>query len=100
MRRSPLQLSILSLLLALSVPLSAGEIDMRDYNLLRRGMSEAEVLYRIGPPDHETVYNDYHGIVQRKIWYYIPDGRKSRQWISTITFDSHGIVTELRRERP
>ncbi len=97
MRWTPLGLS---LLLGLSAPLGAGEVDMRDYNLLSRGMSEAEILYRIGPPDHETVTNDYYGRVQRKVWYYIPDGKKSRQWLSTIVFDAYGTVTELRRERP
>ncbi len=97
MRRIPL---LLPLLLICSAALPAAEVDMRDYNLLRRGMNEAEILYRIGPPDHETVYNDYYGRILRKVWYYIPERQGSRKWLSSITFDAHGIVTELRRERP
>jgi len=92
-------LLLLSILTA-TLLLQAGEVDMRDYNLLRRGMNEAEVIYRIGPPDHETVYNDYYGHIQRKVWYYIPERKSSRRWLSIITFDGHGIITELRRERP
>ena len=54
---------------------SADAIDMRDYIKLRRGMSEAEVLYRLGSPDHETVRSDYHHNILRKTWFFIPARR-------------------------
>ena len=36
-------------------PVIAGSVAMRDYNLLSTGMTEAEVLYRLGPYDHEMM---------------------------------------------
>jgi hypothetical protein len=88
------------LLLAMLTPAAAAyadHVDLREYALLRRGMSEAEVLYRIGPYDHQSVYHDHYDYVTKKIWYYIPDGSYSGDWITEITFDRHGIVTELNR---
>lgn len=72
---------------------------MRDYNLLSRGMSEAEVLYRVGPYDHETRYTDYDHAVTRKVWYYIPARVTSSSWITEIEFDQNGSVQSLVRYR-
>jgi hypothetical protein len=77
----------------------ADTIPMRDYNLLSRGMSEAEVLYRVGPYDHETRYTDYDHNVIRKIWYYIPARPTSSSWITEIEFDGSGVVQSLSRYR-
>lgn len=77
----------------------ADMIAMRDYNLLTRGMSEAEVLYRVGPYDHETRYSDYDHNIIRKVWYYIPARSTSNSWITEIEFDQSGVVQSLTRYR-
>lgn len=87
-------------LAALAATVHAGAVDLRDFGLLRRGMSEAEVLYRLGPYDHETVHHDHHHHVVRRTWYYIPDGSYSGDWITTIHFDASGRVRSLERTRP
>lgn len=79
----------------------AGSVAMRDYNLLSTGMSEAEILYRLGPYDHETVtYGRFYTIFQ-KTWYYIPDREETsnHRWITEIQFDAGGLVTGLDRYR-
>jgi hypothetical protein len=80
----------------------ADSVDMRDYNLISNGMSEAEVLYRLGPYDHETVTTGFFNNILHKIWYYIPrqDEDSNRQWITEIRFDSSGQVTARDRYRP
>ena len=94
---------ILILLLLATTPASAiaGAVAMRDYNLLSTGMSEAEILYRLGPYDHETVtYGRFYTII-RKTWYYIPDREETsnHRWITEIQFDAGGLVTGLDRYR-
>lgn len=79
---------------------SGKEIDLRDYALLREGMSEAEVYYRLGPCDYESVYSDYHHVVIRRVCSYLPDPQTSTGWITEITFDSRGRVQKLDRFRP
>lgn len=75
---------------------------MSDYILLSRGMSEAEVLYRVGPPDHETVASDNHHHILKKTWYYIPSQSEvsNRQWITEIVFSGNGKVRSLDRFKP
>lgn len=77
----------------------ADAVPLREFGLLREGMSEAEVLVRLGPYDHEAVYFDHYAVV-RKVWYYIPDGTYSGDWITEITFDARGRVRKLDRYRP
>ena len=90
---------LLMLLLAPAVPSHADMIPMRDFIRLKNGMSEAEVLYRVGAPDHESLFLDYHHNVLHKVWYYIPAGTASNAWITEITFDHAGVVQSLERNR-
>lgn len=80
----------------------ADSVDMRDYNLISNGMSEAEVLYRLGPYDHETVATGFFNNILHKTWYYIPrqDEDSNRRWITEIRFDSNGRVIARERYRP
>ena len=80
----------------------ADSVDMRDYNLISNGMSEAEVLYRLGPYDHETEATGFFNNIQHRTWYYIPrqDEDSNRKWITEIRFDSHGRVTARDRYKP
>ncbi|MEZ5445821.1 MAG: hypothetical protein R3F45_08600 [Gammaproteobacteria bacterium] len=77
----------------------AGEVDMRDYIMLEEGMTEAEVLYRLGPYDYETVYSDYYFLPIRKRWAYLPAYGK-RGWVTEITFDHRGRIQQIERYRP
>jgi len=91
---------LLFIIILFSSSTYSGSVDLREYGLLITGMSEAEVLYRLGPYDHEAIYHDGHRYVQKKIWYYIPDGSYSGDWITEITFDSGGRIRELNRFKP
>jgi len=95
-------LSIGVLLLLLSPAVSAESVSMQDYNLLSNGMSEAEILYRLGPYDHETVTTGYYNNILHKTWYYIPlpDENSNRKWITEIRFDGNGRVSTLDRYKP
>ncbi len=89
-----------AVLLALAtVPAAAGPVKMRDYALLRSGMSEAEVIYRLGPCDHEVVYQDPRNYLLRKVCYYLPGPRPSGGWITEVRYDHGGQVTALARYR-
>ena len=77
----------------------ADMIPMRDFKYLQRGMTEAEVLYRVGPSDHQSVYSDRYNYPLRKIWYYIPEKKTSQAWITEIEFNRSGIVQSLNRYR-
>lgn len=75
----------------------ANAIDMRDYNLLRNGMSEAEILYRLGPADHETVNTDSHYVVLNRTWFYIPEQTSRSKWITELRFDGRGKLVAKDR---
>lgn len=90
---------LLLLLLLCGSITSADEIDMRDYIKLRKGMSEAEVLYRLGVPDHETSQTDYYHNIFRKTWFYIPQQQSNGKWITEIEFDRRGNIVDLARDR-
>jgi hypothetical protein len=77
----------------------AGEVDMREYIMIDEGMTEAEVLYRLGPYDYETVFSDYYHFPIRRRWAYLPAYGK-RGWITEITFDFRGRVQQIERYRP
>ena len=93
------KLLLLLLVLLYGCLASADAIDMRDYIKLRKGMSEAEVLYRLGSPDHETIKSDHHHNILRKTWFFIPALRSSDKWITEIELDSNGRIINLDRNR-
>lgn len=90
---------LLGLAAMVSLPLLADSVPMRDYNLLSRGMNEGEVLYRLGPPDHQTVAYGAYDYILGKTWFYFPAPHEvsNRQWITEIHFDSKGRVSQLER---
>ncbi|MEX0952172.1 MAG: hypothetical protein WDZ86_07815 [Gammaproteobacteria bacterium] len=78
---------------------NAFAVRLTDYKLLRTGMSEAEVYYRIGEFDRESVFDGgFYGGFSKKIWYYMPS--PGNPWLTEITFDHNGQVRELRRYKP
>ena len=93
---------IAATMIFVSLKVVAGAVPMNDFIYLRTGMSEAEVLYRIGPYDHETVAYDYFHNILHKTWYYIPDKGEvgNKKWITEIHFNRDGQVTALDRYKP
>ena len=90
----------LALILVFSpVDSAADMIPMRDYILLKTGMSIAEVLYRVGPFDYESVSSDHHHNIIKQIWYYIPSNQGSDSWITELVFDRAGHLQSLERYR-
>lgn len=88
------------LLIMLYGPLaSADDIEMRDYILIRNEITEAEVLYKFGPPDHETVKSDYHHHILSKTWFYIPARNGSNKWITEFKFNGNGKLISKDRYR-
>lgn len=92
-----MRISIALLVLLLSGQAAADAIAFREFRLLKAGMSEVEVLSRVGEPDRERVIDNH--FMYRMIWYYVPDGDYSGDWSTTITFDANGRVVSIRRER-
>jgi hypothetical protein len=75
----------------------ARSIDLRDYVLISRGMSEAEVLRRLGPPDHEAFrYFDYGRGTEVKTWSYLPEKGRSGQWTTEIVLESRRVISKER----
>ena len=62
-------------------------------------MSEAEVLYRVGSYDYESVQTDYFNNILRKTWYYIPSDSGSDKWITEIVIDKTGRISSMDRYR-
>ena len=102
MQKRPSWLLLLALT-SLAKSALASEVDLRDYIKLDEGMSEAEVLYRLGPYDYETVYGlgfGYHGrLPTYKRWAYLPQHGHDG-WITEISFSYDGHVCNLERYRP
>ena len=80
----------------------ADSIPMSDYIRLKTGMTEADVLYRVGLYDHETIATDYFQNVIRKTWYYIPAHSEmcNAKWITEIVFDGAGRIITIDRYKP
>lgn len=89
-------------MLGLNTASLADAIAMKDFRMLRRGMNEADILYRVGAYDHETGATDYYQNIINKTWYYIPAPHQfsSQKWITEISFDRHGLVKNIDRYRP
>lgn len=99
----PIRLLLICGLSLAAIPAAhACGIDMRDYIQLRAGMSEGEVLQRIGIPDHETVVHGHFGAITERTWYYLPGncGVDNLRWITEITLDGRGKIKALERYRP
>ena len=90
---------LIFLIVVCSSSLRADSIEMRDYITLRTGMTEAEVLYKFGPSDHETIRSDRLDFILSKTWFYIPVRSSTDKWITEIKFDSNGRLIKRDRYR-
>ena len=70
--------------------------DARDRGFISRGMAEGEVVFRIGPPDHEAQVVNVKGQPEEKTWTYMPHSRDP-QTLTIITLRA-GVVTDIQRK--
>jgi hypothetical protein len=71
--------------------------DARERGFVRRGMTESEVLFRIGRPDHEAVIaTNIKGQPEEKTWTYFPHERDP-QTMTIVTLRA-GVVTDVERK--
>ncbi len=84
---------ILSLCLVASSAIAA---DAGDRKFLREGMSEGEVIMKVGKPDSESVDSGGGAKVTIKRWMYFP-ASGDPQTITTVTIRD-GRVTEISRQ--
>ncbi len=81
---------------ALVAPVVAGQVDLLDFGLIKRGMGEAEVLVRLGPPDYESFEGfSPNNLLIKSYFYFSEPGR--HQDITTVIKFKGGRVT--RKER-
>jgi len=90
---SNLRLAILCLGFVASCALAA---DASDRRFIREGMSEGEVIMKIGRPDSETADTGGGSQVTVKRWMYFPAYGDS-QTITTLTI-REGKVVEVSRQ--
>ena len=78
---------------------SADAVDIKDFLILKNHASEAEVLFKLGPPDHETINDDCYNNVLNKTWFYIPARKGTNKWISEFRFNGNGRLISKDRYR-
>jgi len=89
-------LAIISLIAMLVSPVTAGQGDLLDFGLIQRGMSEAEVLVRLGPPDHESFEGFSPNKLLLKSYFYFSEPGRYQNITTVITFKGGRVV---RKER-
>jgi hypothetical protein len=82
-------------LLALSAPCALAA-DARERGFIQQGMTEAEVLSRIGKPDYEGFILNVMGQPEGKVWTYMPHYRDP-QTLTLITLWA-GLVEKIDRQ--
>jgi len=88
-----IRLAILCLSL---IGLNAFAADAGDRKFIREGMSEGEVMMKIGKPDSESIDSGGGAKVVVKRWMYFPTTRDP-QTMTTLTIRD-GKVTEVNRQ--
>lgn len=87
------EILVAALLSALTIPSLAADASERKF--IDKGMTESEVLLKIGKPDNESEISGGGARVVEKVWTYLPhDG--DRQTMTTITL-KNGIVIAVDR---
>jgi hypothetical protein len=89
-------LTIAFLVAMLASPVAAGQVDLREFGLIQRGMSEAEVLVRLGPPDHESFEGFTPSNLLLKSYFYFSEPRRHQDITTVIRFKG-GRVTRTER---
>jgi hypothetical protein len=86
--------NIVCLLLLVASPVLAA--DASDRKFIREGMSEGEVLMKIGKPDYDSVDSGGGASVSVRRWVYLPTSGDP-QTITTLVI-RNGRVEEVKRE--
>ena len=81
------------LLSALSIPSLAADASERKF--IDKGMTESEVLLKIGKPDNESEVSGGGAKVVEKVWTYFPH-QDDKQTMTAITL-KNGIVVAVER---
>ena len=84
------------LLLTALVATSLFAANVAERKFIRKGMSEGEVLVKIGKPDTETDVSGGGAVTAEKKWTYLP-APGDQQTITIITIRA-GEVTEVERK--
>ena len=82
--------------LAASVGAAALAADASERKFIRDGMSEGQVLFKIGKPDHETFVRVVRGQPEEKTWTYFPHPRDP-QTLTIVTLHA-GVVSRVDRK--
>jgi hypothetical protein len=94
--RKGLFLTIACLISLVAFPVAAGQVDLREFGLIQRGMSEAEVLVRLGPPDHESFEGFTPNNLLLKSYFYFSEPDRHQEITTLIKFKGGRVV---RKER-
>lgn len=86
----------LLLLLLLAVASNAAAADPAERKFIREGMSEGEVLMKIGKPDAESVDSGGGAVTTVRRWIYLPTSG-DQQTTTTIVL-KNGTVAEVSRK--
>ena len=81
------------LLCALSIPALAADASERKF--ISKGMTEGEVLSRIGKPDNESEISGGAAKVVEKVWTYFPH-EDDKQTLTTITIKNGRVIAVER----
>ena len=81
------------LLCALSIPAFAADASERKF--ISKGMTEGEVLSRIGKPDNESEISGGAAKVVEKVWPYFPH-EDDKQTLTTITIKNGRVIAVER----
>ncbi len=90
----PFMITCLTAVLAFSV--TAGQVDLREFGLIQRGMSEAEVLVRLGPPDHESFEGFSSNDLLIKSYFYFSEPGRYQNITTVIKFKGGRVVHKER----
>ncbi len=74
----------------------AGQVDLLDFGKIEAGMTEAEVLVRLGPPDKENFEGYTPGNALMKSYYYFSEPDRYQKITTVITFIGGRVA---RKER-
>ena len=88
--------SLLLLLLLGLTSVTALAADANERKFIREGMSEGEVLVKIGKPDSESVDSGGGAKVVEKRWIYLPASGDA-QTLTTVTLRA-GKVVQITRQ--
>jgi len=89
-------LPIACIVAMLASPAAAGQVDLREFGLIQRGMSEAEVLVRLGPPDHESFEGFTPNSLLLKSYFYFSELDRHQDITTVIRFKGGRVI---RKER-